>query len=283
MSARFLIFGGSGFVGRRLAAELERQKIPVQASRTDIRDAKKVQTELDSFKPTHVINAAAKGVNPGKVVDYVELTAVNHTAAVHLQEECSNKKIKRLIHLGSCFEYGSYEPNIAENFALSPSTPYAQAKALASTTLLKKGETMECETLVLRLFGIWGPGEDSHRLVPQILAGAKAKTQVPLTHGRQVRDFSFVDDITADILALALSPAVKRVDLVNVGSGRGLSVLQFATDIARALNCIPLLKPGVLPERPGEMARLVSSTQKLSTLIQLKPRTPLESGLKLMP
>ncbi len=282
MSARFLIFGGAGFVGTRIALELGRLDIPVQVSRADVREASKLQSEITGFQPTHVINAAAVGVNPALVVDSPTLEAVNTTGAMRVQDACSRGQVKRLVHLGSCFEYGSYEPNISEDFALNPGTPYAVTKANGSTALLKHGPHVACETLVLRLFGVWGPGENPQRLVPQILNAAKTKTPLALTHGRQVRDFSFVDDIVADIVALALCPAVARVDVVNVGSGRGLSVLQFATDVARALDCISLLQPGTLPERPGEMARLVASTQKLSTLIQLKPRTSLESGLKQM-
>ena len=49
MSARFLIFGGAGFVGTRIALELNRLEIPVQVSRADVREADKLKSEITEF------------------------------------------------------------------------------------------------------------------------------------------------------------------------------------------------------------------------------------------
>jgi nucleoside-diphosphate-sugar epimerase len=278
LSSRFLIFGGSGFVGRRIVQHLQEIKADVHAPKVDLRDPAKIKSVLAEVKPTHVINAAAKGVDPTTPVDSGEIKAVNFTGAVALQEECGAAGVERLIHLGSCFEYGSHDGAIEESFALNPTTPYARAKAEASMALLERAGRFQTQTLVLRLFGVWGPGEKPHRLVPQILAAARSRQPVSLTHGKQIRDFSFVDDMAGDIVTLSQCAAAKNA-VVNVGSGHGLSVLEFAFKVASALGCEDLLKPGALPPREGEMARLVASTKKLSTLIQIKPRTPVEIGL----
>lgn len=275
---KFLIFGGAGFVGARIARELNARGLVYRVTKADLRSLEQLQAELADFQPTHVINAAAKGVDPTAKLAPGELEEVNVTGALRLQAECVHRGVKHYIHLGSCFEYGSYDSDIDENCALRPTTPYAESKARASMALLDRGAN---STLVLRLFGMWGPGEAPHRLVPQIVAAREAHRAVALTHGRQVRDFTYVDDLVADLVALTVLPNIPT-GIINLGSGVAQPVIEFATHVARVLRCEELLQPGVLPERPGEMRRLVASTRKLSTLIQMKPRTTVENGLKQM-
>lgn len=282
MSARFLIFGGAGFVGARIARELNMRNIEYRVSRADIRDGNQVRAEIADLRPTHVINAAAKGVDPTARFETADLAAVNVGGAITVQTECGRGGVETFVHLGSCFEYGSYDADIKEDFAAQPTTPYAETKAQATAALLAAAPDLECRTIVLRLFGIWGPGERPHRLVPQIIAAAKSGRPLPLTHGRQIRDFSFVDDMAGDIVNLCFSAGLERAGIVNVGSGKATPVLEFARHVARVLKCQDLLMPGALPERPGEMRRMVADTGKLSTLIQLRPRTSIEVGLALM-
>jgi len=281
MSHSFLIFGGAGFVGARIARELNSRAITYRVSKADVRSREKIFAEIHEFRPTHVINAAAKGVDPTAKLEPGALEDVNVKGALNVQAECGAGGVQRMLHFGSCFEYGSHEGDIEENFALKPSTPYAESKAEASKRLLAEAGKHKCATMVLRLFGIWGPGERPHRLVPQIIAARQTQRPLPLTHGKQVRDFTFVDDMAADIVSLALAPGFDN-GVINVGSGEALPVLNFALSVARALKCEDLLQPGALPERPGEMKRLVASVKKLSTLIQMKPRTSIENGLRQM-
>lgn len=278
MIPSFIVFGGAGFLGGRLARELNSRGIAYRVSKADIRSRDKIRAEIHDTRATHAINAAAKGVDPTAKMEPNALDEVNVRGALNVQAECAAGGVQRLLQLGSCFEYGSYDQDIEENFALHPTTAYAESKARASAAVL---EAASCPTMVLRLFGIWGPGEQPHRLVPQILAARESRRPLPLTHGRQIRDFTFVDDMAADIVSLALCEQF-CTGVVNVGSGQAQPVLDFARHVARVLKCEDLLQPGVLPERPGEMRRLVASTKKLSTLIQMKPRSTVENGLRQM-
>lgn len=282
MNTRFLLFGGAGFFGTRLKMQLAARNISVKIAQVDLRDRAKVRATLTELQPTHVLNAAARGVDPTNPVDLESLKAVNTQGPIMLQEECDKAGVKRFIHLGSCFEYGSHDSPIEESFPLMPTTNYARTKAEASVALLEYAAKFRCATLVLRMFGFWGPGEKPHRLVPQILRAYKERTPVKLTHGRQIRDFSFVDDVAQDVVLLSHCEGLKKGGLVNVGSGQGISVLDFAKSVAKILKVEDLLEPGALPSREGEMNKLVCSNKKLLSLIQRKPRTPLEAGLKLM-
>lgn len=280
MSDLFLITGASGFLGSRIALELKSRGIPAVTPRLDVRDPAAVLKAITGIKPTHVINCAAKGVDPTKPESLADLKAVNITGALNVQQACEQAGVKRFVHLGSCFEYGSHDSDIEETFELRPTTDYARTKAEASQWLLQQAAALKTSTIVLRPFGVWGPGEKAHRLVPQILSAARTGKPVPLTHGRQIRDFSFAGDMAGDIVALSQCHGLSN-GVVNVGSGVGISVIDFARQVAKVLGAEDLLRPGELPSREGEMNRLVSSTRKLSTLIQLRPRTPLENGLKL--
>ena len=51
------------------------------------------------------------------------------------------------------------------------------------------------ESLHLRLFSVYGPGEAANRLVASLVRAVVARRPIDLTGGRQVRDFVFIDDV----------------------------------------------------------------------------------------
>ena len=114
----------------------------------------------------------------------------------------------------------------------------------------------------VRLFGVTGPGEAPHRLLPSLVAGWRERLPIPLSDGMQVRDVLHVDDVAAALLHVARAPALFG-HAVNVGRGHGGSVRWMAEHAARRLDCEDLLRFGVLPRREGEPAELVADASRL--------------------
>jgi UDP-glucose 4-epimerase len=82
----------------------------------------------------------------------------------------------------------------------------------------------------------------------------------PMTEGEQIRDF-----IPVALVARHLRIAAERDDLhpaqplvVNIGSGQGLRVLDFARQQWQLLGASGSLRPGAIPSRAGQTNRLVA-------------------------
>jgi dTDP-6-deoxy-L-talose 4-dehydrogenase (NAD+) len=82
----------------------------------------------------------------------------------------------------------------------------------------------------MRLFNVYGEGEDQKRLWPSIVRAIKSKNNLDMTDGKQIRDFISVD-VVAKILLNAANFELKKKNfpqIWHVASGKPTSVKSFA-------------------------------------------------------
>jgi nucleoside-diphosphate-sugar epimerase len=73
------------------------------------------------------------------------------------------------------------------------------------------------------VYQAYGPGQPERALVPAALAAARAGADFAMTSGRQVRDWIYVDDVVAGLLAMIARP-LPPGETVELGTGRGTTV-----------------------------------------------------------
>ncbi len=129
----------------------------------------------------------------------------------------------------------------------------------------------------LRPFLIYGPGQDNRRFLPQIILGCLEGRSFPASSGDQRRDFCYFDDTVATVFA-ALSNSMAQGQVVNVGSGRPVSIRQM---IETVRHLIGGGEPqfGEVTYRPGENMELYADITKAKVLLGSAPRVNLEAGL----
>lgn len=275
---RVLVTGASGFVGRnvidvlRARADVDviagvRTPPPQESSHVrwvqlDLTDPKSLAAVFADHRPTHVLNLAGYGVHP-KEKDEAEAYRVNVRAVLDMIDQAASLGVKRFAQVGSCFEYGVKVGPISETTPLQPSGAYAVTKAAASLLGRERAAALGVDFVVLRLFGVWGPYEAPHRLVPAIRAGSEAKTPVKLTAGLQIRDFSYAPEIAGVMTMLLLQAERLPFDVINLGTGVGRSVREFASLVAKSLGCEELLEFGTEPMRANDVPSLVADTRRL--------------------
>jgi UDP-glucose 4-epimerase len=109
------------------------------------------------------------------------------------------------------------------------------------------------------------------------------RARIPLSHGRQVRDFVHVDDCVAALMML--SGALERRGLgaagaYNVASGVPSSVSDFARYAAVAMQADPaLLGFGDIATRPDDVAWLVGNPALIRGETNWVPRFALQEGI----
>ena len=162
------------------------------------------------------------------------------------------------------------------------SDPYGATKAAGTLVACAIAASAGGRLAVLRRIGPYGPGEASHRLFPSLANRLRAGEKVPLTTGLQVRDFMFVGDTVAALVAAARHlelPSGAPV-VLNLCTGIGVTVRQFAETVWISHG----RRPGALgfrsiPMRPGELQYVVGDPTRLFTAIGWRHGHHLEHGM----
>jgi UDP-glucose 4-epimerase len=297
---RVLITGGAGFIGSHLANELQKRGHYVRVldnlsggdperlaegitfSRGDVRDVPKLWSLLQGVDV--VYHLAALVSVPASVLYPREYNEVNVGGTVSLLEACRDVgRIKRVVLASSATVYGdhAHQP-VDETVATLPAVPYAVSKVAAEQYLFTMGRLSGFETVALRIFNAFGPGQPlppTHApLIPHMMQQILGRGSVVVFgDGQQTRDFVYVDDVVEALIGAGQAPNVDR-QIINVGSGVETSV----NGVAATISTITGLKADLIynHEAGGGLARLVADLTKAKQLLGYAPRTELEAGLR---
>ncbi|MCW5772525.1 MAG: NAD(P)-dependent oxidoreductase, partial [Rhodospirillaceae bacterium] len=229
-----------------------------------------------------VFNCAAYGVNPGDR-DPAAMQAVNIGAAGAWVEAAAALGARGVVHIGSCSEYGAVEHHlpIGEDAPLRATDLYGASKAAGGLWAAALALHRAIPFVWLRPFGIFGPGEAGHRLLPSLHARLRAGARADLSPGAQMRDFLYIDDAAAGIAAAGALAARGGSGIYNLCSGRAVSVRAFAGQAAAALGApADRLDFAARAYRPGEPMWLVGDPSRLAEATGFRPETTLEDGIR---
>lgn len=273
---RALVTGSSGFIGRRLLERMRNGGTDAAGwtrADGDLRDPDAVRTRLARIRPDHIFHLASNPPNPAaetwtRVADEQAMLA---NLAYAMPSHC------RLIYAGSMAEYGR-AGLLREIDQCVPDTGYGCAKFSGTNLAVALRTILQVDIRVGRLFGVYGPGEGSSRLLPALLAKLRSSEPMLLSDGEQLRDFIHVDDVCTVLVALAEAPCPPP--LINVGTGRGVSVRHVCETVASVLNANPgLLRFGARPRRNVDQDALVAGTELLRSVVEPPPQRWLDKAL----
>lgn len=191
------------------------------------------------------------------------------------------KHVKRFVHISTSEVYGTAntEP-MDEHHPLNPLTPYASAKCGADRLVYSYWKTYDVPATIIRPFNQYGPNQHLEKCVPRFITAAL--TDEPLTihgDGSAARDWVYVHD-TCQALLNALEAPLDDIlgQVINLGTGRASSVADIASHILKAAER-PYDQCTHIPDRPGQVSKHISSTDKATRLLDWRATTDLETGL----
>jgi nucleoside-diphosphate-sugar epimerase len=262
---RVLITGANGFVGRQIVRALDVMGIDlipvVREGKTDevstIANVKKIITSKDLFlededwweeqcKDVDVVIHAAWYVEAGKYQD----SAKNIDCLIgslNLAKGAAKAGVRRFLGLGTCAEYDHSQGQLTIDTPLKPLTTYATTKASLFTILSEWLPRQSVNFAWIRLFYLYGEGENSSRLVPYVRSQISQGKFVDLTSGEQVRDFMDVVEVGKQIAKISL---LNQSGPINVCSGIQISVRELVEKIADEYGRKDLLRFGAREDNP---------------------------------
>ncbi len=296
----FLITGAAGFLGSHLANRLVREGHQVRAlddlstgdpqaldpgvhfTRGDVNDRPKLWTLLQEVDC--VYHLAARVSVPESILYPREYNAVNVGGTVSLMEAMRDVGVRRVVLASSGAIYGDQDVQpLAEGQTPRPRSPYAVSKLAAEYYVRTIGTLWGIETVSLRIFNAYGPGQHlppAHPpVVPYFLRQAvRNGTIVVHNDGNQTRDFIYVDDVVAAMVAASTAPGINGL-VINVGSGAECSI----RDLVRLALEVTGSQSNVIynPQIEGGVSRMCANIALAEKRLNFKPAIGLKDGLRL--
>ena len=227
---------------------------------------------------THVFHLAAQaGVRKSWGQDFTTYTDHNVNATQRLLEAAVNRPLTRFVYASSSSIYGNHVPlPVSEDARPQPVSPYGVTKLAAEHLCGLYCANHGVPAVSLRFFTVYGPRQRPdmafHRFIRAALTGT------PLTlfgDGEQTRDFTYVGDVVAALLAAGGRGQPGAV--YNIGGGSRVSI-RHVLDLLGALTGRPL---DVRREPPvaGDMRDTFADTTRARIALGFAPRMTLEHGL----
>ena len=297
---RFLVTGGAGFLGSALANRLARDGQTVRAlddlsagdparldpqvtlTRGDVSDVPKLWTLLQGVDC--VYHLAARVSVPESILYPRDYNAVNVGGTVAVMEAMRDAGVKRVVLTSSGAVYGEQEEQpVREDLIPNPASPYAVSKLAAEHYVRTIGALWRIETVILRVFNAYGPGQSlppAHPpVVPQLLKQALGGgSLVVFGDGKQSRDYVYVEDVVEGLVAAATARNVDR-QIINIGSGTDVSVNALVDKIGRVTG--RKVEPLHSGAQSGGVSRLCADITKAQRLLNFAPKVDLDTGLRL--
>lgn len=298
---RVLVTGGAGFIGSHLAHRLLELGAAVRviddlssgAVENLPADVAFLQASILEDGPLReaiagcrfVFHQAAMVSVPESVEHPDRCAMVNILGTEKVLEAARDAGVARVMFAASAAAYGG-TPNLPSRETDLPDcwSPYAASKVAGELLLKAFAHCYPISTVSLRYFNIFGPRQNPNSAyAAAISAFAKALTSPDAQptifgDGLQTRDFTYVDNVVHANLLAAASPRQFKGEVINIGTGQRINLLEAINQMARVLKVDAQFKYG--PPRAGDVRDSVADISKAKELLGYEPIVDFATGIE---
>jgi len=295
-----LITGASGFIGANLFKKIAAVRDDVyavvrhekgwrlaevsveQVISVDLNDSAAIKNLINNIAPQTVFWCAAYGAYSFEQNDSL-IYQTNFQSIVNFVSLLANKPFSAFIHAGSSSEYGVNCDAPSEDSKMEPNSSYAVSKASVASYLRFMGKSHGFPAVNLRLYSVYGPLEDTSRLIPTLIKHALSGKWPPLVNPHTSRDFVHIDDVCA---AFIMAAAKIHPDLYgesfNIGTGNKTTIAELVEMVKRIFNVSEQPQFGSMQDRVWDLPDWYSNPQKAAEKLEWKSLIDLEEGIRSM-
>jgi UDP-glucuronate 4-epimerase len=232
---------------------------------------------------THVVHLAAQaGVRHSLTDPYTYITSNVMGQVIMLELARKFSKLEHFVYASSSSVYGGNTklPFSVDDETEQPNSLYAATKKADELIGHTYAHLYGVPSTGLRFFTVYGPwgrpDMAAFLFTRAILAGEPISV---FNHGEMWRDFTYVDDIVAGILAaVARRPSAKPPHAVyNLGNHKSEKLTDFIALIEQSLGRKATYK--FEPMQPGDVARTYADIEASRRDLGFEPKTPIAEGI----
>jgi nucleoside-diphosphate-sugar epimerase len=228
------------------------------------------------FRPTHLIHLAWYTA-PGRWAFATEnFSWVD--ASLRLLRWFADHGGHRVVTAGSCQEYDWSCGNCSEDRTpCRPQTTYGVCKHALQLLTSEFAARTGLSSAWARVFFLYGPHEHPDRLVSSVIRALLTNQAARTSHGNQVRDYLYVQDVADAFVNLLESDVTGPI---NIASGQPIALREITGRIADLLDRRDLLQLGAIPAAPTDTPLVVADMSRAARdLPAWQPRVSLDEGL----
>ena len=278
---KIFVTGGSGFIGRHLIREFEGNQIlvlarakPVWSSSAradwlvgDLEQTDLWENRLIEFSPEVCVHLAWEGLpNYSK-----EISEKNVQLSTNLLSALQKTEVKKIVALGSCWEYGDAHGQVLETQDVKPNSHFAAAKVQVCEMFSAKCSSAGVSFVWPRIFFSYGPGQRDVALLPTVAAALENDKLPTIKSPDSAQDFIYISDVVRAIASTATTANVEGI--FNVGSGQLTQVGDFANLVSTQLGSTFRV------DVSGDPLGLYASIDKLKNVVGWEPRYTVQHGV----
>lgn len=292
-----LVLGGSGFVGANLFRLIKQfrsdvfttaSKLPAWrlddvdstlVLKVNLTSEYELSNLLNVVKPMTVLDCVTYGGYSFEK-DYERIYQTNLIAKIFLINELIKRNIYCYIHAGSSSEYGVNSSAPLEDIMTTPNSHYAVTKCAIAQRLHYAGKFESFRCANLRLYSVYGPLEDSSRLVPQLIKHGIDGKYPPFVNPEISRDFVYVDDVCLAFIDAVVNLSVESYgESFNIGTGTETTIRSLALLAKDIYNISEEPKFATMEQRAWDTQSWFANSLKAEQLLGWRAQTLLHDGL----
>lgn len=304
---KIVVTGSAGFLGSHLVDLLEKRGYDVYGvddlsggfmrnvknkkkfKKLDLRNRLETEAYITKIKPEIVFHLAADATEGRSQFTPFSAIDRNLVAYMNLLVPCIKNGMKKMVLTSSMSVYGAQKPPFKESMQPRPEDVYASSKTSMEVVTRVLGNVHGFKWVIIRPHNVYGERQnlsDPYRNVIGIFLNRLMHNKPFFIYGdgKQVRAFSYVDDVIPPMVRAAFDKKCEG-QTINIGGEEPVTLNSLANTILDVYfdGQVPKeYKPKHLPPRPQEVKFAFSDHTLAHTLIGFKPKTCLSEGLRKM-
>jgi len=250
------------------------------AVEADLCDLDVLNDVVDAHKPEVICHLAAQaGVRYSLTHPFVYEKS-NLLATLNILEVCRHRGIARLVYASSSSVYGgNRELPFSEDQPVDhPISLYAATKKANELMAHVYTHLYDLQTIGLRFFTVYGPwGRPDMAMWLFTEAMSQGRPIKVFNHGKMQRDFTYVDDITAGVVASMQVDGLEPYEIFNLGNHRSEELMHLIGIMEKELGVEA--EKEMLPMQPGDVPATYAAVDRAREKLGYEPTTPIDVGV----
>ena len=235
---KIIVTGATGFIGNYVVTELCKHNLEVITSGIKQEEEvsydwlekvtyiqanlNEVRTDWFSFfgKPDMLIHLSWQGLpNYSKLFHLGRNLQSNYLFIENMVES----GCKKIVVIGTCFEYGMQSGPLKEDLETKPNNPYGLAKDSLRKFLEHLQNNTDFNLKWIRLFYLYGKGQGPNSILSKLASALeRGDKSFNMSYGEQLRDYLPVEKVAEYLVKILLQEKVNGI--INCCSGEPISI-----------------------------------------------------------